>query len=168
MYAGIAVLLVPILDVTWTLVLLLAISIYDAWAVWKSKHMVKMAEFQKASSVFAGLMVPKKGEVKNDSTARTPAPGKKLRAVPESSGGHAILGGGDIAFPLLFAGVVMEGLLLAGTSRLEALLTSLLITLGATIALSVLFYISKKNRYYPAMPFITAGCLFGWVLTFLF
>ncbi|MBR9692723.1 hypothetical protein GOV07_02195 [Candidatus Woesearchaeota archaeon] len=177
MYAGIAVLLVPILDVFWSLVLLLIISIYDAWAVWKSKHMVKMAEFQKDSKVFAGLMVPKKGEpIPAPKKAKTTSKAAKtitLRAPsPPRGGSYAILGGGDIAFPLLFTGAVMEGMILSGISNVNAYAQSLLITLGATIALAGLFMLAKKDRYYPAMPFLTAGCLFGWaliwVLTFLF
>src|SRR4030042_5906356 len=71
MYAGIAVFLVPILgdpakislgvipeNVLWAAILLIAISIYDFIAVFKSKHMVKMAKFQTQSKVFAGLFVP--------------------------------------------------------------------------------------------------------------
>jgi presenilin-like A22 family membrane protease len=164
MYAGIAVLLVPILDVFWSLVLLLIISLYDAWAVWRSRHMVKMAEFQKDSNVFAGLFVPKSGKMpKKAKTGK--AAKKQLRDLPEPPGqaSHAILGGGDIAFPLLFTGAVMEGLILAGIPKLTAYMQSLFITLGATIALAILFVIAKKDRYYPAMPFLTAGCLLGWL-----
>lgn len=161
MYAGIAVLLVPIFDVPWALILLLAISVYDAWAVWKSKHMVTMAEFQKEGGVFAGLMVPKASHAKSSTSSDLPPPPRKGREI-------AILGGGDIAFPLIFAGVVMEGLVRSGLGKLVAFGYVLLITAGATLALVGLFAYSKKERYYPAMPFITAGCLLGWgVLTLL-
>ena len=172
MYAGIAVLFVPNLHVQGSLILLLLISVYDAWAVWKSKHMVKMAEFQKDSKVFAGLMVPKKGEpIPAPKKAKTTSKASKiaLRApAPPQGGSYAILGGGDIAFPLLFTGAVMEGMILAGITRTAAYTQSLLITLGATIALAGLFMLAKKDRYYPAMPFLTAGCLAGWALSFLF
>ncbi len=51
MYTGIAILFVPILNVFWMIILLIVISIYDAYAVWKSKHMVKMANFQMIKQV---------------------------------------------------------------------------------------------------------------------
>jgi len=34
----------------------------------------------------------------------------------------------------------------------------LIISVGATIALSLLFYFSEKGKFYPAMPFISMGC----------
>ena len=167
LYAGIAVLLVPILDVPWSLVLLLAISIYDAWAVWRSKHMVTLAEFQKGSQVFAGLMVPKPA-TKHAVKRPMKKAAKDVKALPQpTQATSAILGGGDIAFPLIFTGTVMEGLMLVGASRVAALSEALLVTLGATIALAVLFILAKKNHYYPAMPFLTIGCLLGWLVTFL-
>ena len=58
MYAGIAVLFVPIFDITWIIALLLVISAYDVFAVFQSKHMVTMAKFQTKSGVFAGLSIP--------------------------------------------------------------------------------------------------------------
>ncbi len=172
LYAGIAVLLVPILDVFWSLALLLAISLYDAWAVWKSKHMVALAEFQKGSQVFAGLMVPKpaaKHAVLSAPKKAKAAKNVKVLPLPPrpTQATSAILGGGDIAFPLIFTGTVMEGLLLGGASRVAAFSEALLVTLGATVALALLFFYAKKNKYYPAMPFLTAGCLLGWLVTFL-
>jgi presenilin-like A22 family membrane protease len=132
-YGGLAVIFVPILNVVSMLVLLLLISIYDMYAVWKSKHMIKMAKFQTKMKLFAGLMVPY---------------GKKT----------AILGGGDIGFPLLFTGVIyrMQGL------------EALVISVTTSIALFLLMYYSKKNKYYPAMPFISIGCVVGYLITLVF
>ena len=55
-YGGIAALLVPIINLFSAFILLLLISIYDMYAVWKSKHMVSMAKFQSEAKVFAGLL----------------------------------------------------------------------------------------------------------------
>ena len=132
-YGGLAVIFVPILSLVSIFVLLLLISLYDMYAVWKSKHMIKMAKFQAKMKLFAGLLVPY---------------GKKKTA---------ILGGGDLGFPLLFTGVVFKN------SGWEALL----IVFATTIALWVLLIESKKNRYYPAMPFIFVGCIVGYLLTLL-
>ena len=90
--------------------------------------------------VFAGLFVPyrlpslKKGK------------GKKVMVK------HAMLGGGDIAFPLLFAGVILKSYGFAW---------SFFIPPFATLALIGLFYYGTKERFYPAMPFISFGCLLG-------
>ena len=46
MYAGLAIIFVPILNKTSVIILLILISVYDMYAVWKSKHMIKLANFQ--------------------------------------------------------------------------------------------------------------------------
>ena len=38
---------------------------------------------------------------------------------------------------------------------------------GAILALSYLFFFSEKKKFYPAMPFITAGIFIGMVLSYL-
>ncbi len=154
-YAGIAILFVPLFDPLWIFVLLVIISFYDMFAVWKSKHMIKLAEFQMESHAFAGIFV---------------SSGKMGKQKPGGSKGKshvAVVGGGDIAFPLLFAGTVMEFFISSGLGNFDALLRSVLIAAFATIALAGLMFYGKKGRYYPAMPFITAGVVVGYLVTLL-
>ena len=80
---------------------------------------------------------------------------------------NAILGGGDVAFPLLFAGVVMESLIVQGLSKAGAFYQSLIITATTAIALALLFFFAKKDKFYPAMPFISAGCFIGYLIVLL-
>lgn len=155
-YPGIALLFVPILNVFWMFMLLLIISAYDMYAVWKSKHMIKLAKFQANSRTFAGLLIPYQ-RVKRVSK-KTKGKVKKVKIQ------NAILGGGDIAFPMLFAGVVMTSLINHGLTKLIALVYTLPIILCITIALALLFFKGKKDRYYPAMPFLTLGCVAGYVI----
>jgi presenilin-like A22 family membrane protease len=158
-YSGIVVLFVPLFDVLWATALLLSISVYDIIAVRRTKHMVTMAKFLMKSELFAGLSVPLG---RGRGRAAAPA-GKREKGTTE---GHvqrnAILGGGDIAFPMLFTGVVMESLIKGGLGRLSSLLIVLTVTLFATAALGFLFWIAERDRFYPAMPFLTAGCLAGY------
>jgi presenilin-like A22 family membrane protease len=170
-YSGIALLVVPILDLFYMSLLLVVIAVYDAYAVWKSKHMVAMAKFQTESKLFAGLLVPYTREAakaqkttKIVKTTRTTQP-----MVQESQGGrNAILGGGDIAFPMLYTGVVMDSLLQSGLSRMAAFGYSLIVVAATATALFLLFYYAKKDRFYPAMPFLAAGCFAGYGILRLF
>jgi len=128
-YAGLAVVFVPILTIGSAAILLILIAIYDAIAVWKTKHMVSLAQFQSKLKLFAGFMIPYK------------------------NGKHtAILGGGDIGFPLLFTGAVMK---LYG-------LSSIIISITVTLSLLALLFLAEKGRFYPAMPFLAAGCFVGY------
>ena len=80
----------------------------------------------------------------------------------------AILGGGDIVFPIITAGVVMNtesvnlpfGIIFNG-----GILPALFIVAGATLGLALLFIFSEKKKFYPAMPFITGGILFGIIIS---
>ncbi|MCK5023361.1 MAG: hypothetical protein KAS04_04265, partial [Candidatus Aenigmarchaeota archaeon] len=162
-YAGIAIIFVPMLDVLWVVLLLLAISAYDMFAVWKSKHMIGLAEFQTESKAFAGIMLSYKvkatekiKKIKPRSVAKT----AKKTVVSKTQYKNAILGGGDIAFPLIFTGVVMDSLIrFHDIPKLLAFTEVLIITLTVAASLFGLMMLAKKDRFYPAMPFLTAGCL---------
>lgn len=143
-YGGLAAIFVPILSIQAVFILFIVIAIYDMIAVWKTKHMIKMAKFQTESKVFAGLSVgykPKKIK------------GSKLKKVQ-----NAILGGGDIGIPLIFSGVVLLKYGLA-----QALITILF----STIAIGSLFIFAKKKKFYPAIPFLLIGCAFGFLISLL-
>ncbi|MFH1212230.1 MAG: presenilin family intramembrane aspartyl protease [Candidatus Woesearchaeota archaeon] len=163
-YSGIAILFIPLFSVFWMFVVLAIISVYDVIAVRKSKHMVKMAEFTAKSKLFPGITVPYKG--KKISFGKL----KELKTGSSSKGGSrtAILGGGDIVFPLIFSGVVLESLVAAGVPEIGAFFQALVITATTTIALALLFFLAKKHRYYPAMPALSAGCVVGWLILLLF
>lgn len=165
-YPGIAAVFVPILNI-WTIILLLiAISIYDIWAVWHSKIMQKMAKFQiDKLRIFSGFFVPYA-----DKKTRQKIKAIKLRykdkKVPDSVVKKqkikvqlAILGGGDIIFPIIAAGVFLK--------TFQNIWATLIVSLGATIALAYLFFFAKKKKFYPAMPFITSGIFAGMILGWL-
>ncbi|MBU0614724.1 MAG: hypothetical protein KJ601_01390 [Nanoarchaeota archaeon] len=157
-YTGIAILILPLINVTGAIVMLIIISFYDMYAVWKSKHMVKMAKFMTNKKLFAGLFVEYK-QPKGKSSKK--AAGKTVKS--------AILGGGDIAFPLLFSVTVLESRIITkGLTKSVALSQTLIVTLFVTLSLLLLFLLSKKDRFYPAMPFLTAGCLVGYAVLMLF
>lgn len=157
LYGGLAAIFVPILNVFSVSMLLLLIAVYDAIAVWHSKHMVKMAQFQSDAKMFAGVFLP----------SGTPASSGHSRHHRAARGSVAVLGGGDIAFPLLFTGAVLKWLLTRYPLHI-AMLQSLVITACVTIALALLLLAAKPKRFYPAMPFLAAGCFVGygllWVL----
>jgi len=44
---------------------------------------------------------------------------------------------------------------------------ALLVVAGATLGLSYLFFFSEKQKFYPAMPFITAGIFIGMILGYI-
>ncbi len=161
-YAGIAAIFVSMLNLFSVSILLVLIAIYDAYAVWYSKHMIVLAKAQSKAGVFAGLLVPSslgaKGTKVSSSKKRVVSKetkglkGKVGKKRTKKSGGAALLGGGDIIFPLLFAAVLLRDF---------GLVAGLILPIFSTIGLSLLFYYSKKGKFYPAMPFLSAACFVG-------
>ncbi len=166
-YPGIATIFVSILNFWSILVLLLLISGYDIWAVWHSGIMQKMARYQiDKLKVFSGFFVPyisKKLRMQLKKMKKAKVKNKKIKV------NIAILGGGDIVFPIITAGVILKttsvnlpfGLVFNG-----GLLPALFVVAGATLGLALLFIFSKKKKFYPAMPFITSGILLGLILSY--
>jgi presenilin-like A22 family membrane protease len=154
-YGGLAVVFVPLFNILSVVFLLILISAYDAYAVWKSKHMIKLAKSQTEAKVFAGLFIPYRvgKPVRKKITKKVSKSNKKMVKVKT-----AILGGGDIGFPLIFAGVIMKEL---------GVWQSLIIPLGAFLGLAFLLYKGKENKFYPAMPFISGGCFLALGLVML-
>jgi presenilin-like A22 family membrane protease len=159
-YPGIAAVFVPILNIWTVMGLLILISIYDVWAVWHSGIMQKMARYQiDHLKIFTGFFVPfvsKKVRSKIKTWKKTLKKSelrkKKIRV------NVAILGGGDIVFPIIASGVMLKTL---------GIWPALLVILGAFCGLGYLFFAAEKKKFYPAMPFITAGILVGIGLSYL-
>ena len=157
-YPGIGAVFVPILNIVTIIILLVLISIYDMWAVWKSGIMQKMAKYQiKKLNIFSGFFVPyisKKMRLKIKSLKKKNSK-SKLKKIKVNI---AILGGGDVVFPIITAGVVL---------KFWGLGSALLVILGAFLGLASLFLFSEKKKFYPAMPFITAGIFLGMIIGWL-
>ena len=176
-YPGIALLFVSMLNFWSVIVLLLLISAYDMWAVWHSGIMQKMAKYQMNNlKVFSGFFIPyiprnmrlKLKKLKKDKKFKN----KKIKV------NIAILGGGDVVFPIITAGVMLNlakqnkfpsflSSLATPLFNVPGLIAALFVTAGATLGLGLLFAFSEKKKFYPAMPFITAGMLVGIILSYL-
>jgi presenilin-like A22 family membrane protease len=154
-YPGIAAIFVPLLNFYSIVVLLILISIYDMWAVWHSGIMQKMAKYQMNElKIFSGFFVPylsKKLKEKIKKMKKSSLKKSKIKV------NVAILGGGDVVFPIITAGVMLLRF---------GIMHSLFVIFGATLGLSYLFFFAKKKKFYPAMPFITAGIFLGMILSF--
>ncbi|MCA9487536.1 MAG: hypothetical protein KC516_01090 [Nanoarchaeota archaeon] len=155
-YPGIAAIFVPLLNWIYLIVLLVLISLYDMWAVWKSGLMQKMAKYQMDTlKVFGGFFVPYLSKSQKTKL-------KKMRKTNSNSKGIkvnvAILGGGDIVFSMIAAGVMLK------TLGIGAAIITLF---GALLGLGTLLLFSEKKKFYPAMPFISAGIFLAIGISFL-
>ena len=160
-YGGLASIFVPMINLFAAFMLLIVVSIYDFVAVFKTKHMIKLAKFQSKSRVFAGLLIPyQRGKISIKNKIASNAEAK------EKNSKVAVLGGGDIGFTLIFAGVVMKGLMLK-EAVLTGFLKTLIIPFFVSLALLMLLLKGQQNKFYPAMPVLSIGCFIGYLVVLL-
>ena len=169
-YPGIAAVFVPLLTLKTIIFLLVIISLYDAWAVWKSGIMQKMAKYQiQELNIFSGFFIPhmtKKLKDKIKAIKNMPKKkqekmkGKKFKIT------FAILGGGDVVFPILASGVMLKEYGFTTVGELSLPLGSFFVIIGAALGLSYIFFRGKKKKFYPAMPYITTGIFLGMLVSY--
>jgi len=167
-YPGIAAVFVPLLNVLWIIIILLVISLYDIWAVWHTQFMQKMANFQMNTlRIFGGFLIPYAGKTEKEKIKllkqKYTKKGEKVLERQFKKArikvNMAILGGGDVIFPLITAGVFLKSY--------PTVWPALTITLFSTLALTYLLFAAKKGKFYPAMPFLTIGMYLGMIFSWL-
>ncbi|MCR4327399.1 MAG: presenilin family intramembrane aspartyl protease [Nanoarchaeota archaeon] len=165
-YPGVAAIFVPILGLTSIIVLLILISVYDMWAVWKSKIMQKMAKYQMNElKIFGGFLIPYASKKVKDKIKLLKSRYTSKKSLERNFKkakikiNLAILGGGDVVFPIITAGVVL---------KTWGLIPAIVTIMGAFIGLLGLLIYSEKKKFYPAMPFITAGIFLGLIVSYFF
>ena len=129
---------------------LIVFSIYDVIAVYKTKHMIEIAKEMISSKAILALVVPS-----NASGLREGLEGIMVR------GKFLILGGGDIAFPLLLCCSMVP----------FGLLKSVIVALFSLIGLSASFWIfilQKKQKPIPALPPVALLSILGYLFAGLF
>ncbi|MEM4325912.1 MAG: presenilin family intramembrane aspartyl protease [Candidatus Pacearchaeota archaeon] len=159
-YPGIAAIFVSIFNIYTITVLLVLISFYDMWAVWHSGIMQKMAKYQiNTLRVFSGFFVPYFTKGVKDKIKKWKLTLKKSELKKKKVKINvALLGGGDVVFPIITSGVMLKTF---------GVYSAIFVSLGATLGLAYLFLISEKKKFYPAMPFITIGIFIGILVHYL-
>jgi presenilin-like A22 family membrane protease len=127
------------------IILLIVFSIYDFIAVYKTKHMVKMAKSMIQSGSILGLVIPRKTSFFN----------KKVDSVDRKWA--FVLGGGDVAFPLLLICSLIP----------VNFFSSIIVAFFAIIGLFFSFYYfisQKEKRAIPALPPIALFSIIGYFI----
>lgn len=155
--AGVSAQLGVLLTVPAVIILLIVLSIYDFWAVFKSKHMISMAKGLIQRGMAPMIIMP------SDWRAMT-VPMKqveieKLKKKTKKPLKYMMLGTGDLAFPLVFAVSALA----------YGLISSFAVIAGALAGLVVIHFLmmSKKFPALPALPPIAAGSIIAFGISLL-
>ncbi len=129
--------------------LLIIFSIYDFIAVYKTKHMVKMAKEMIENKAILALVIP-----------QTLYGFKENLGEIKLGGQFLILGGGDVIFPLLLSASLIP----------QGVINSFIVAIFAVVGLSVSFYIFSSQKFrqaIPALPPIALFSIIGFLITLI-
>jgi len=147
--AGVGALLGASLGIVPSLVFLILLCVYDFVSVFITKHMVHLAKALTKTPMAFTIAAPHK--FKKATYIGTKKAKKKFHVFQ--------LGVGDMVIPLMFSISLL---------RKFTIINSLFTIIGSTIALLLLiYYMSKKPRPLPALPFITLGTLSGFIISMI-
>ena len=136
-------------------VLLIALAVYDAVAVYKTRHMVTLAEMVINSGLPLMLIVPKMGGYSGKTPVKiqseVPATGKERRAF--------YMGLGDIVLPGCLAVSVYSSLGLGGIVVVGS------VVLGTLIGYAVLLKFVSRGNPQAGLPFLCSGAVLGYVFS---
>jgi presenilin-like A22 family membrane protease len=127
--------------------ILLILSVYDFIAVYKTKHMIKMAKSMIEAGVVMGLIIPKRLNEFSEKTKQVKTGGKFM-----------ILGGGDIAFPLILTISLIP----------YGIVNSIIVAVFSLIGISfsfLIFSLQKERKPMPALPPIALFSIIGFLIT---
>lgn len=133
------------------LLAMVIISFYDFIAVYKTRHMIKMAQSMLNSGVIMGLIIP-------PSTKEMFFNTKKIKIRKN----FFIIGGGDIVFPL----TLIISLIPFGVNK--AISMGVFSFLGIILSFSI-YFTQKEKKPIPALPPIALCCIMGYIfINFLY
>lgn len=143
------------------IILLIILAVYDVIAVYKTKHMVKMAKAMIKRRVILGIIIPEKilglkasmADVEQDKI-----PVKRILK-PGERGKFMILGGGDLVLPLLLIASV------ANQNIWQSVIILVFALLGL-LAMHLLF-IKLKSKPMPALPPLAVFSILGYLISLL-
>lgn len=145
--SGVGALLGATLGIIPCILFMMILSVYDFVSVFITKHMVKMAKAITERPMAFTIAAPHKFE--------------KPKYIPTKKAKKKIhifqLGLGDIVIPLMFSVSILNKF---------TIFHSIISMIGSLIGLLFLtFYITRKPQALPALPFVCAGALAGYLVS---
>ncbi len=142
---GISLAIIP------TLVLLIVLAIYDAIAVYQTKHMVSLAEGMLDLRTPILFIIPKKWGY------------SFLEQTPEDEKNAYFMGLGDVVVPTILVVSAKVFIISTGFVNLPALGA----IIGSLVGFAALIFISQSERPQAGLPFLNTGTIMGFFIGYL-
>lgn len=144
------------LDILLVIVLLIVMAAYDAFSVYKSKHMIDLADNVMDLKLPVMFVIPKKRDY--SLLKKTKSLKEKLNNGTEREA--YFLGVGDIVFPGILAVAAFHNI--AG----NGLIIALSVLAGTLIGFMALMTYAVKGKPQAGLPFLCSGAILGYIVAF--
>ncbi|MFA5382435.1 MAG: presenilin family intramembrane aspartyl protease [Candidatus Micrarchaeia archaeon] len=144
----------------WPAVLLtIGLSIYDYIAVFKTKHMITFAKTLSEKNLSFSLQVQKTDIKKTQKTSKQISKNDENYSFKGNERQKMELGTGDLIMPIMLS---------VSSFYVFGILGTLFVILGAVVSFILLiYYISKRKLFLPALPPLITGCLISLGILYL-
>lgn len=147
------------------IVLLIILGIYDAISVYKTKHMISLADSVMDLNLPVLLVIPKK--LSYSYRKKKPRLKEQLESGKEREA--MFMGLGDIVIPSLL--IVSSISFLAGTESGIGIASNLLVAIGTMIGIlvgfSILMRFVLKGNPQAGLPLLNSGAILGYLITYI-
>ncbi|HID43027.1 MAG TPA: hypothetical protein EYP30_04500 [Archaeoglobaceae archaeon] len=133
------------------IVLMAALAVYDAVSVYKTKHMISLAESVTKLKLPMLFIVPYSRKF-------------RLEELKDAKGKASFMGVGDAVIPniLVVSAQMFSNSPYVGFIKISALLTLIGGVIGLFVLLSLM---EKKSGAHPGLPFLNTGAIAGFILS---
>jgi presenilin-like A22 family membrane protease len=143
------------LNIWIVIVLLIAMAVYDAFSVYKTKHMIDLADSIMDQKLPVMFVIPKK---KGYSFLKK-TKGLKEKLQEGEPREAYFLGLGDVVFPGILAVAAFHNLASNG------LLVALCVLVGTLIGFMALMVLVSKGKPQAGLPFLCSGAILGYIIS---
>ena len=155
---------------TLIMVFMIAAAIYDAWAVYKSKHMLDLADTMMNLNLPILLVAPQDSEYSMrterttvhdtpDETPRDSVQGAPRERVVAKSSDAMLMGLGDVIFPGM---LVLSTLQYVGGD--DGFIMAMTTLVGSLIGYSILMYFVGRGQAQAGLPLLNGGAILGYIV----
>jgi len=156
--AGVSAQLGVLLTVPAVIILLIILSVYDVWAVFKTKHMIHLAKGLIQRGMPPMIVMPTSW--KDFTRSMQEVQMEKLKPSKGRTMKYMMLGTGDLAFPLVFAVAALQYSLFSAYAVVAGALAGIVI-------IHVILTTQKQIRALPALPPIAIGSIIAFAISLL-
>jgi presenilin-like A22 family membrane protease len=143
------------LNIWIVIVLLIAMAVYDAFSVYKTKHMIDLADSIMDQKLPVMFVIPKK----RGYSLLKKTKGLKEKLQEGEPREAYFLGLGDVVFPGILAVAALHNLTSNG------LLVALSVLAGTLVGFMALMVLVAKGKPQAGLPFLCSGAILGYIIS---